>query len=109
MSGILQFNQRIIAQTKFDTVSFKFSAFGKEKKADVINLHLVGFKYGNFPASKIGMASGALGGFALGYFGSLNNKKNFLGPTTTGAIVGLFGLAVGGLIGATLDEFGFIY
>jgi uncharacterized membrane protein len=102
-------SHNLFAQTKFDTLSFKFNSFGNEKNVAKINLHLKDFKYGNFPATKIGAASGALCGFAIGYFGSLHDKNNFLGPTVTGIGFGFFGAAIGGLIGATLDEFVFIY
>jgi len=102
-------SQSLMAQAKFDTLSFKFNSFDNEKKTVGINLHLKDFKYGNFPATKIGAASGALAGFAIGYFVALKDKNKFPGPTVTGMGLGFFGLAIGGLIGATLDEFVFIY
>ena len=105
----LLLNQSLFAQAKFDTLSFKFNSFDNEIKTDCIDLHLKDFKNGNFPATKIGAASGALAGFAIGYFVALKDNNKFPGPTVTGMGLGFFGLAIGGLIGATLDEFVFIY
>lgn len=102
-------NQSLFAQTKFDTLSFKFNSFDNEISTDCIDLHLKDYKYGNFPATKIGAASGALAGFTIGYLVALKDKNKFPGPTVTGMGLGFFGLAIGGLIGATLDEFVFIY